>query len=301
MTTPTSYPHISYFDPDGVEWDLSDMSLSNGYICSVISGVEGVPISFTTIPMIDGSVQPQMYISQPGSIILSILVEAKSSDRPGVADYYKLLDRIVYAFFNKRSQAPAPGNLVISRPDGTSRKLPVYCVSGLNQPEVGVLKSHYVLGLESPDPHWYDLVANVVTYKIGGGSAGILPLLPIAISSSTVLGASTINNDGGTVAYPTWDITGPGTPIIANNTTGRSFTLHTPIASGHVVHVETALGKQMVVDTTTGTNLWNDLVFNSPRDLWSLAVGTNNINLSLGGSGSGSQIQLSWMRRWLRS
>jgi hypothetical protein len=178
----------------------------------------------------------------------------------------------------------------------------VYCVGGQDaSTDEGVTWSTYTLSLQADDPFWYDLNPNVITYQLAGASVGILPMLPIAMGSSTVFGADIIDNEGGAEAYPEWLITGPGLPTIQNQTTGRQFSLAAAMADLQQIQVNTQPGLQSAVDIGAGVSVWADVVQNTPRDLWSLARGMNEIFLTMGGAGVDSSIQLSWTRRWLRA
>lgn len=305
MTQPSPV-QFTYIDPDGGSWLLSDNLLSQGYVCTGISGIAGLPVAFSTIPLIDGGVAPQLYIPQPGNVNMGLYIEALNGDQNS---YMNLLDKLTYAFYNRRNGSPAPGFLQGQRPDGTSRQLALFCTSGLDQPsasssddglQTGQLWTTYVLTFQSPDPFWYDVNTQQIVFGLAGAPTGILPLLPIALGLSTVLGTATVHNDAGAESYPYWDITGPGIPVIKNNSTGRSFSMGSSLASGQTVRVTTQPGQQSVVDLSTGANLWSNLVAASPRDLWPIIVGSNSLTLTMSGAGTGSQIVMNWTKRWLR-
>lgn len=298
--TPPTPLQIGYTDPDGNFWDLSDTSLESGYICTGIAGNEGLPVAMQSIPMLDGTARSDLYMAQPGTISIGIYVSRPASDNEN--DYYNLLDRIVRAFYNRRNALPAPGSISIQRPDGTSRQISTFTTSGLNTPEVGVSNGTiYAFTLATPDPFWYDVDDNSIYFSNPGAAAGILPLLPIILGSSTVFGASTVYNYGGADTYPEWLITGPGAPVMSNLTTGRAWALSPSIPSGNIVSVKTKPGYQQAVNITTGVNIWDQLVISSPRDLWPLIPGPNYINVSMSGSTSASLVTLIWRSRWLRS
>lgn len=301
MSTPAApVPlQITYIDPDGVPWNLSDLSLSAGYICTGIAGIEGLPVMIQTVPMLDGTAVPNIYIPQPGTIIIGILVTPPASGAEN--DYYALLDRLVRAFVSRRNELPAPGSIIIQRPDGTSRQITVYTTAGLNTPEVGLNDmSVYTFTLQTPDPYWSDLTTQNLSFALSG-VPGILPLLPIQLAGGAVLGNASVMNNGTATAWPTWVITGPGTPTLQNFTSGRKWALQSPILAGHVVQVTTKPGTQMVYDVTTATNIWDQLVLSSLRDLWGFVGGNNNISVTMAGSTLASQVSLSWTNRWSRA
>src|ERR1700747_1585570 len=127
MTSPPIPLQISYTDPDGNYWDLSDLSTANGYACTGIAGIDGIPVAMQSIPLLDGTAIPNIYNVQPGTIVIGIVVGRPAGGSP--SDYYALLDRIVRAFTSRRNELPAPGQLTVQRPDGSSRAVSVYTTS----------------------------------------------------------------------------------------------------------------------------------------------------------------------------
>jgi hypothetical protein len=298
MPAPPTPLQIDYIDPDGNDWNLSDFSMAKGYICAGITGIEGLSVSMQTVPLLDGTAVPNIYIPQPGTITVAILVERPVGGTEN--DYYTLLDRIVRAFINRRNEIPVPSSLIVQRPNGNSRQIQVYQTSGLNTPEVGIHNSLYTFTLQTPDPYWSDLTPQSLTFSVSSVS-GILPLLPVQLASSAVIGNATIPNNGTAIAYPTWTITGPGTPTMQNLTTGRKWSLNTSIPGGQVVQVTTKPGSQAVVNVTTGVSIWDQLVLSSLRDLWGFVGGNNNINIAMPGSTIATSVSLSWTSRWSRA
>jgi hypothetical protein len=67
MGAPPSPLQIDYIDPDGFDWNLSDMTFSKGYICTGISGIEGLIGSLQSVPLLDGWAW-LVYSSLPRSI-----------------------------------------------------------------------------------------------------------------------------------------------------------------------------------------------------------------------------------------
>ena len=299
MSTPTVTPlNIIYIDPDGLEWDLTDLSMSKGYVCSAISGIEGFPTSMQTIPMLDGTSIVNYYLPQPGSIVLAVLVSAP--DGGDEDKYYAMLDKVVRAFFNRRQELPASGSLIIQRPDGSTRKTDVFTTSGLDTPEVGIHNTLYTLTLQTPDPYWSDVATQALVFRVNT-SSGILPILPVQVGTSYVLGDAIITTNGNAFSWPTWTITGPGIPTLKNLTTGRQWSLNTSIPAGNVIQVVTKPGSQMAVNVTTSTNIWDQLVLSSLRDLWALMSGSNRINISMSGSTPATAVVVNWVDRWNRA
>ena len=303
MSTPYAPPTplvLSYVDPDGNNWNLSDRSMSQGYVCSAISGIQGYPMAVQTIPLLDGTALTNIDIPQPGTITLAVFVSRPSSQVEN--DYYALLDSLVRAFVTRRMELPASGTIIVQRPNGLARQISTYTTSGFDTPEedVGANGTIYTFTLQTPDPFWYDPNVNSLTFTLNYAS-GILPLLPIWLAGATILGNTTINNPGTVITYPTWTITGPGVPTIQNLTSGLTWSLSQNVPAGQVVQVVTTRGKQTAVNQSTGLSVWDQVVYQSPRNLWGLVPGNNNLNISISGATAATQVSLSWQNRYNRA
>ena len=453
---------IEYIDPDGRLWNFMDLDMAEGFICTDIRGISGTPVSLSTIPLVRGGALAQTLTYQPRSVGMGVFVMSVNN-ADGQDDYLSLLDDLTVAFTTIRDDAPAPGTLIISRPDGTQRQLAVFCTAGQDQPDdgpdlSGLLYTSYAFTLQAPDPFFYDadttdlvfgnpittsaflyfdfedgtdgwtggsaagtgtnavaqstaffstganslvlnpdgtsvtpearspitpvspgqvisftmdvwgsvslsdyeigvraydgnptfvtssytaafaLVANTKTTKsftytvptdgsiqnvaivfrifnstpastrhmyadniLVNNNVGFLPLLPISLQGASSFGDVIITNDGQADAYPVWTITGPGTPTVNNNTTGRSWSWDVALNPGQVIVVDTMPGQQSAIDQGTGLSVWSDLVTNSPRDLWPLIRGDNDVNISVSGASAATSVAMSYLRRWLRS
>jgi hypothetical protein len=300
MPAPPSPLQIDYIDPDGNDWNLSDLTMADGYVCTGITGIEGLSIALQTIPLLDGTAYASFYLPQPGTINIGMLVGMPASQDEN--DYYGLLDRVSRAFFHRRNEAPKPGYIQVQRPDGTSRQIAVYTTGGPNSPDVAINDySVFSFTMQTPDPYWQDLIAQSLIFKINT-STGILPLLPVPLAGASIIGSSTIVNTGGAQAWPVWTITGPGTPTLQNLSTGRQWSLNAAIPSGQVVQVVTKPGQQMAVNTTTSTNVWDQLVLGGTlSNLWSLMAGPNQVNIAMAGSSANTSVGVQWVNRWNRA
>lgn len=300
MPAPPTPLQIDYIDPDGFDWNLSDLSMADGYVCTGITGIEGLATTLQTVPMLDGTATASLYLPQPGTITIGMLVGMPASQLEN--DYYTLLDQVARAFFHRRNESPKPGYIQIQRPDGTSRQIAVYTTAGPNSPEVGLNDlSAFSFTLQTLDPYWQDLIPNQAVFNVSS-AAGILPLLPIALAGSALGSNISIINNGNTQAWPVWTIIGPGIPTIKNVTSGRTWALNTSITGGHVIQVVTKPGQQMAVDTTSGANIWDQLVLGGTlSNLWSLMAGNNIVNIAIAGATSATSVGLQWVNRWARA
>ncbi len=291
---------LTYVDPDGTRWPLSDRS--SGVVALSLSGISGPQPSLSSVSLPGGGGLPQSLQPAVRTIVLGIFLEDRDQD-----DFLLLQDRWARALWNERAGQVTPGTLIVQRPDGSARQIPVIHVDGGDQTDddrtkSGLTWSTYALTLQAMDPWWSDTEATgPIEFAPPSGATGILPLLPIDLSPSSVIGSTTVVNSGDADAWPLWQITGPGTATVANTTTGRSWGLATALGSGETVTVLTGpFGSQYAIDQD-GDNRWGDLVQSSPHDLWPLVKGPNVLNLTLSGSDSGSLIRMTYTRRWLRS
>jgi hypothetical protein len=295
---------VDYQDPDGNWWSLSNRSMSQGWVCSAIAGIEGLPVMMQTLPLLDGTAVPLVYIPQTGTIGLAILV-GRATDNDQFA-YYNNLDKVVRAFYNRRNQAPTPGTLRVTRPDGSRRIIAVYCTSGLNTPEVGINDTTlFSLALSTPDPYWSDYDNTALHFPVTFGNSGILPITfpspGILFNPSQEAGSFVLTNWGDGQTFPNWVLTGPGTPTVTNKTSNRSWALSQPIPAGQQVQLTTKPGAQSCVNITTQTNIWNQLVFGGPHDLFPLMSGDNLVTVQMAGATAATTVDVEFTNRWLRA
>ncbi|MCP9947282.1 phage tail domain-containing protein [Actinomadura madurae] len=290
---------VSYIDPDGETWDFSDLS---GPVQVInVAGHGSPPVALTSLAMPSGASLPQNYTGSGRTILVAIVAGADTQ-----ADFLRLTDRLAQALWTERLGVPAPGTLVIQRPDGTGRRIKVLCTDGPDlsdddRDKSGLTWTSFVITFKSLDPCWSDATPITLTFQGADEAAGVPPMPPVVLSPYAVLGNVTVNNTGNASAYPVWKITGPGTPTLENVTLGREFGLATELAEGETVTIDTAPDGTAYAIDQLGADRWSDLVKSSPRDLWELVKGPNQLNLALAGSSSASQIELSYVRRWLRA
>lgn len=305
VTPPAATRHplsVTYVDPDGAEWHLSDPASPVRVLG--VTGIGGPPAAYTSTGLSGGGSLAQSYNPAKRSIVVSLHVYDDVS-QDGLLD---LLDRLTFALWTERAGLPAPGRLVFARPNGTSRQIDVFVTSGNEQTDSESTADAYqrdtghALTFESGlDPLFSDVdpVAPLV-FAAPPVSGGVPPMPPVLLTPPTTLGETTVTNTGNGDAYPIWTVAGPGTATLTNVTTGREWSLATALSSGETVTVDTRPTLQSAVDQD-GVDRWGDLVKTSPRDLWTLVPGANLLNLELAGAGAGSQISMVYRRRWLRA
>lgn len=290
---------LTYTDPDGVEWDFSD--LSGQVQVTGVAGHGSPPVALSAMAMPSGAMLPQSYTGTGRTILVGLVAGDDNQ-----SEFLKLTDRLAQAFWTERLGAPAPGTLRIQRPDGTGRQIKVLVTDGPDlsdddRDKSGLTWTSFVVTFRSLDPCWSDATPVTLVFQGADEAAGVPPMPPVVLSPYSVLGDLVVNNTGNASAFPVWRISGPGTPTLTNITTGRSFGLAVALAEGETVTIDTAPDGGAYAIDQDDEDRWPDLVKSSPRDLWELVKGPNRLDLTLAGSSSASRIELSYLRRWLRA
>lgn len=294
-------PQITYIDPDGSTWALSDPD--SGMIITSVSGIGSPPAALSGVPIPGGGSITNTYAPTKRQIVIGL----QAYDDDSQAGLLDLIDRLAWALWTARAGVPAPGTLQVARPGGTVRAIDVLTTSGPEQADTASTQDGYqystnfaITFQSALDPLFQDTDPTGPIVFAAAPSGGVPPMPPVLLVPASTLGTTTVVNAGGGDAYPVWTIHGPGTATLTNVTTGRTFGLATALSSGEVVTVDTRPTLQSAVDGT-GADRWGDLVKTSPRDLWTLVPGPNLLNVALTGAGSGSAVELLYHQRWLRA
>lgn len=279
----------TWTDPDGIVWPLSDISDNTGWFTTFgIAGWGACQYEIVTDPVSRGGESVRFLRAKPARITWPLYVWGETH-----LQFVQRFRALRHAFL-KTMQRRKPGTLTVSRPDGTSRAIDCYLEDGwAGEAGQGWLSASAVLTLYAPDGAWYDTQQIRVPRSYGVGADYLHPYM--TVSSSQVLGQTTIQNPGDLEAWPTWTITGPATQIVAtNNTTGDTFTLTCTLTADQTVAITTL---QPSVRGPAGENLVNAL--NWPRAyLWPLESGDNSITFTVSGGGVGTLIELAYNPRY---
>src|SRR2546421_513731 len=123
-------PDLTWTDPDGKVWNLSDLGLGDGVIATAITGIGGFPSALSLLPLPTGAFIVQSQIPQPHTVTLGLYAESPDPGDPSAA--HLLYEAVNNAFWTVRKGVPKPGYLGIQQPDGTQRLLECYVTSGLD-------------------------------------------------------------------------------------------------------------------------------------------------------------------------
>lgn len=280
-------PEAVWIAPDGTEWSLtSDRDLH--FTLDAVTGWGAAPIQITADPHPRGGTRVRHIQPQPRTITWPLRVRA-DTHMELVTGWREL----VRAFTQTRRLGP--GRLRIARPDGSAREIEAYYEAGFDgEPGQGWVYDTAVLSLYCEDPYWRAAETLSTPYEYEGTPASYLdPYL--TVSPSRVLGATTAVNPGDVESWPEWTIVGPATSLVAtNHTTGEAFTLTATLLGGETATITT---DPPAVRGPAGEN-WTTNLDWPGAVLWGLQPGLNDIEFSMGGAASGSQITLAYVPRY---
>ncbi|MEV4033391.1 phage tail protein [Streptomyces umbrinus] len=289
------YASITYIDPAGTRWPMTDLSADWYTLAEGVSGLGAAPYVLTSDDHPRGGARLRHVQPQPRTIVWPLFV--KGVDHTVFTANWRKLAR---AF--TRTLRDGPGTLEVARPDGSVRTVAVHYSAGYDgrgQVATGITWDSAVLTLWCEDPYWVDVQA-VTVHRETGTQVDYLEPYP-SVSSSQVLGATTVDNPGDVDVWPVWVITGPATSItFTREDTGETFTLdmedtvHGALLDGETVTVSTDPPR---VRSDSDENLVNGL--NWPTAvLWALPPGETPVTFQLDGAAAGSAVDLLFHPRY---
>lgn len=306
--TPVPLPEIGYAtaqytDPTGTVWPLTDTEAGWFTLAEGVSGLGAVKYELTSDAHPRGGARLRHAQPQPRTIVWPLFVQGQ--------DHMEFLERwraLATAFTRTLRLGPdgtrVPGVLEIARPDGSRRRIEVFYEDGFEGQDKrgwGRDADSAVISLWCEDPYWTDPVPQTV-HREQGELASFFDPFP-TISSSQVLGATTVVNPGDTTVWPTWVVTGPASLItFTHGGSGEFFSLNP--SAPQVGHGNLLQGEQVLISTNppsvrfeNGDNWVGGL--NWPTaSLWGLAPGDNPVSFVLAGSGPGSAVDLVYNPRY---
>ena len=295
------YAAITYVDPTGRRWPMTDTSGEWYALAEGVSGLGAAPYTLTSDPHPRGGSRLRHVQPQARTIVWPILV--KGSDHQAFTGNWRAL---ATAFTRTLRRGPdgtfQPGTLEVARPDGGVRTIAVYYAEGWDgrgQVATGITWDSAVVTLLAEDPYWVDAVPMRV-HRATATPVDYLVPYP-SVSSSQVLGDTTVTNPGDVDVWPTWVITGPATAItFTRDDTGEAFALtmadtpHGPLLADEKVTVGTDPPR---VQSHTGENLIAGLDWPGAV-LWSLPPGETPVTFQLDGAETGSAVDLLFYPRY---
>ncbi|MFF9644726.1 phage tail family protein [Kitasatospora aureofaciens] len=153
-----------------------------------------------------------------------------------------------------------------------------------------------VLTLRAADPYFTSAEAS---FQVIGGDTTtksfLSSMVSLPVAASQAIGSITLENTGDAVAYPVWEIHGPGHAFQAVSPDKETLAWNGTIAAGEILTVDARTGS--VVDQA-GINRYADLA-PAPR-FWSIKPGLSTATAQLLGVTVDSKIICSWRpRKWM--
>lgn len=282
-------PRATWFAPDGSAWllDVADL----GYFTTRdVDGINSAaPISLVTDPHPRGGVRVRHIRPEARPITWPMHIRGDTH-----MEFLQRWRDLANAFTQTRRYR-APGTLRISRPDGSARDIDAYYQDGFKgEPGYGRVSDLVVLTLLAEDPYWRDAAVITEQRQYLASTTPFLAPYP-TVSTSNVLGTTTIENPSNVEVWPEWTITGPATEVVATNvTTGEAFTLTGTLTAGQTVTITT---DPPSVTGPSDAN-WLGLLDWPSAVLWGLTPGVNEVQFTVTGAAAGTLISLSFARRY---
>ncbi|MEU5284117.1 phage tail protein [Streptomyces sp. NPDC020755] len=293
------YAAITYVDPTGRRWPMTDTSLEWYALAEGVSGLGAVTYTLTSDPHPRGGARLRHVQPQPRTIVWPVLV--KGADHMVFTDNWRALG---VAF--TRTLRDGPGTLEVARPDGRVRRIPVYYSEGWDgrgQAATGITWDSAVVTLWCEDPYWVDAVPLHIHREAGAGADFLVPFP--TVSSSQVLGETVVTNPGDAEVWPEWVVTGPASLItFTREDTGDSFVLdptataHGALLAGEQVTISTDPPRVRYQDGSPDGINWIGALNWPEASLWSLPPGDTAVAFQLDGATTGSAVDLTFHPRY---
>jgi hypothetical protein len=288
------YCVATWYAPDGTVWPL--MAPDSGVVTMSegVSGLGAAAIELTTDARSRGGVRVRHAQPQQRAITWPLYIYGDTHTE------FTALWRAVAKAFTDTTRL-GPGQLEIARPDGTARRVEAYYEAGFDgsgKQGYGITSDYCVISLLCEDPYWRDVTPQRVHRESGTGVDFLSPYP--SVSSSQVLGATTLINIGDVQAWPSWKVNGPASAFTATLDTGEAFTL-TPSATGHG---NLLAGEYVTVDTDPPRvrymdgSVWTGALSWPGAVLWALPPGTSAATFALAGAAAGSAVDLTFYPRY---
>ena len=287
----------TWYAPDGTVWPLTAPDSGLFTQSEGVSGLGAAGITITADDRARGGSRVRHI--QPGSRTVVWPLYVYGADHTEFITRWRAVTRA----FTQTSRL-GPGTLEIARPDGSARVVDAYYSSGAEvsgKQGYYITSDYFVLSLFCEDPYWRDRQAQTVHREFAEGVDFLNPYP--SVSSSQVLGDTTLVNPGDVDAWPSWKMSGPASILTATrNDTGESFSLdpdaddvgHGNLEAGEYVTVDTDPPRVRFMD---GTN-WVAALNWPGAVLWSLPPGETEVSFELDGADAGSAVDLSFYPRY---
>lgn len=275
----------TWFAPDGSIWPLTAHKLG-WFTLQQPEGLGAIPISMKVDANPRGGNRVRHIRKE--SRIITWPIEVWGRDH---LEYVARWRNLLEAF--SQTDENGPGILELALGDGSQRRIYAYYQDGFDSDLPYATDGRAVLTLYCERAEWQGFPSVVERREYAGDPIDFLAPYP-SISSSQLLGDTTLVNPGSVKAWPKWTIKGPATSITATlHTTGESFTLDPSnisetFAGGDTITIETDPPRirNQDGDVWTGALDWPSAV------LWGLPKGEHEVSFTVAGADTTTSIQL---------
>ncbi|MFE3578129.1 phage tail family protein [Streptomyces vinaceus] len=256
-----------------------------------LTGMTGVGLPPVSVQWLEGAGDGSVY---RGKRVLSreidLPLDIVGRDREHLAE---LLSRLTLVLAE-------PCTLALVNDDGSRWTTEVVRTGGgdvtYGQGTTGERDLQTVVTLRASDPYFTSSEAS--SQVIGGDTTTgsfLSSMVSLPVAASQAIGSITLENTGDAVAYPVWEIHGPGHAFQAVSPDKETITWNGTLAAGEVLTLDARTGT--VVDQT-GANRYADLG-PAPR-FWSIRPGLSTATVQLLGVTADSKVICSWRaRKWM--
>lgn len=288
------FAFATWYAPDGTVWPLQNEDQGWQTLTDGVSGLDAASITLTTDKRARGGVRVRH--RQPNERVITWPLDVFSDTSH--MEFIGRWRRVMRAF--TQTTQLGPGWLEIARPDGTARRVQAYYQEGFQgRHGYGVLSDQAVITLLCEDPYWQDVTQTIITRRHSEGGSFLSPFP--TVSSSQVLGDTTLINPGDVEAWPDWTITGPASGLTGTLiTTGEEFVLDPTLTA----HGALLIGEQATIQTNPARvrgpagEVWTPALNWPGAQLWGLPDGEHEVSFAVAGSGPGSEIELAFYPRY---
>jgi hypothetical protein len=296
---------VEWIPPASAPGGIPSYDLSSGaQDIFVLKGMKGfdaptVQINYDELPGLDGAYLRHVR-NESRELFLPIFLSAPTREQLLVKK------RQLIASLNPAFGA---GRVRLTEADGTSRYIEAYCVSGPEGDEGETQAGqHYTkIGLifRAMDPFFYAGTTQTIEFTPGalnlklffdGDFLGEFPLN----ANHTLNGVSQLTVTGDVDTWPVWYIHGPCSDLefVRRTPLGEdlTFSLDLSLEPDDLVVIDTRPGHKSAVNQTTGENLW-PLLGPAPQ-LWPIAPGVNEVEISAEGVGAETSVSLVYTPRY---
>jgi len=151
------------------------------------------------------------------------------------------------------------------------------------------------LGLKAGDPFWTRAEPLEFTIRQDDSGRGLMPYLAeLEVSSGSVYGDMTIENEGDAPAWPVWTIGGPMTGFTLTGASGEVIAWNGTMVAGERRIIE---AKRALIYDENGVNRYNEL--DSAPNFWAIPAEPYGVKIETEGADAASYVSAQWQpRKW---